>query len=174
MNRRWRWLARLPALLFRARLGWFLDGRFLLLHHTGRRSGRGYATVLEVIAWHELTNSYYVAAGFGERTDWYQNILACPEVELEVGVDRWRAIAERLSPDESEAILTAYARDHRLAFWCLGWVFDFRRIAVRDLARRFPIVRLRTTQSVQPELVLAQATRDPARAALAVGLAHGA
>lgn len=142
----WRWLAHAPTILFRARVGCLLGERFLLLHHTGRRSGRAYSTMLEVVARHLPTNTYYVAAGFGENTDWYQNIIACADVEIEVGLKRLSARADRLTAGESQAILTAYAREHRLAFRSLGRLFGFRGMSPGELATRFPIVRLRTTQ----------------------------
>ena len=43
-------LARAPIWLYRARLGWCLGPRFVLVEHTGRASGKTRQTVLEVIA----------------------------------------------------------------------------------------------------------------------------
>ena len=42
-------MARLPSRLYDWRLGWLLGHRFLRLTHVGRRSGRRYRTVLEVV-----------------------------------------------------------------------------------------------------------------------------
>lgn len=168
MRQPWRWLAGAPALLFRVRLGWLLGNRFLVLHHTGRRSGRPYTTVLEVVARHAITNSYYVAAGLGDRSDWYQNVLVRPLVQIEVGLDRWQAVAERLPAEESEAVLTTYARDHPLAYRSLGRLFGFRDAGPRELARRFPIVRLRTTQPVRREAVRTQRDIDTSQPSIAL------
>lgn len=63
MNHVLRWAARAPTLLYKLQVGWLLGKRFLLLQHRGRRTGRSYATVLEVVAYDGPTNSYYVAAG---------------------------------------------------------------------------------------------------------------
>ncbi len=160
MKRPWGWLARLPTLLFRVHLGWLLGERFLLLHHTGRRSGRPYSTVLEVVACADAMNSYCVAAGFGDRSDWYRNILARPRVEIEVGSRRWEAIAERLSADESEAIFRGYMRQHRVAYRWLSRVFGFRDANPGQLGMRFPIVRLRTTQPIRREALRVRTQLD--------------
>jgi deazaflavin-dependent oxidoreductase (nitroreductase family) len=162
----------LPTLLFRARLGWVLGKRFLLLHHNGRRSGRLHTTVLEVVARNESTSSYYVAAGLGDRADWYQNLLVHPDVEIEVGLRRSRAIAERLPAPESEAVLAAYARDHPLAYRSLGRLFGFHSTTARALAERFPIVRLHTTEPVRGETLRTPTTFVAGQTAVGVaGLA---
>ena len=44
-----RWLFRLPVYLYRCHCGGLLGHRFLLLIHRGRRTGRRYETVLEVM-----------------------------------------------------------------------------------------------------------------------------
>ena len=44
-----RWLFRMPIGLYRLRLGWLLGDRFLLLHHTGRKSGLPRQAVVEVV-----------------------------------------------------------------------------------------------------------------------------
>jgi hypothetical protein len=44
-------LLALPARLYGAGGGWLLGHRFLLLTHRGRRTGRLYETVVEVIRW---------------------------------------------------------------------------------------------------------------------------
>ncbi|MBE3142614.1 MAG: hypothetical protein IMZ61_01640 [Planctomycetes bacterium] len=37
---------RLPILLYKAHLGWVLGDRFLMLTHTGRKSGKPYQEIL--------------------------------------------------------------------------------------------------------------------------------
>jgi deazaflavin-dependent oxidoreductase (nitroreductase family) len=78
-------MLRLPNLLYRHGLGWALGRRFLRLVHVGRRTGRRYATVLEVV-WHDPKHSeFVVVSGFGPRADWLRNIEAGNPVEVTVG-----------------------------------------------------------------------------------------
>ncbi len=76
---------RLPIWLYRARLGWLLGDRFLMLTHTGRKSGLPRQTVIEVVQHDKGTDTYYVVSGWGEKSDWYQNIRKSPSVTVHVG-----------------------------------------------------------------------------------------
>src|SRR5688572_23651580 len=73
------------VLMWRMGLGKMLNlwpqvlGRYMVLGHTGRKSGIlrrtpvNYATV---------EGELYCVAGFGRGSDWFRNILAKPEVEI--------------------------------------------------------------------------------------------
>ena len=67
-------LWRLPITLYRARLGWLLGDRVLLLTHTGRVSGKPRQAVIEIIRYDKVADYYLVASGFGEESDWFKNI----------------------------------------------------------------------------------------------------
>jgi deazaflavin-dependent oxidoreductase (nitroreductase family) len=132
-------LYRLPIGLFRLHLGWLLMGHFLLLTHTGRKSGLPRQTVLEVL-WHEKARgAYYVLAGWGERADWVKNIEQTPQVAVTVGHRHFRALASRLSPEEAEGKVLAYARQHprlvRSLPRLLGYRTDGSEEDLRALAR---------------------------------------
>lgn len=103
---------RFPILLFEAGLGFLFGERFLLLRHVGRKSGRPRETVLEVAHHDESTGVYQVASGFGSTSDWYRNVLAHPEVEIQVGRRRHAVVARPLSPEESGEAMVAYWRHH--------------------------------------------------------------
>lgn len=57
-----RWLLHAPVWLYRARLGFLLGQRFLLITHVGRSSGRRYQTVVEVVG-RELPTATTAATG---------------------------------------------------------------------------------------------------------------
>src|ERR1051326_6299178 len=59
-----------PGWLFRLGLGRLLGHRFLELTHRGRRSGRRYRTVLEVVRYDPRTQESIVCSGWGTRADW--------------------------------------------------------------------------------------------------------
>lgn len=111
----YRLLLRLPIWLYRARLGWLLGRRFLLLYHTGRRSGQIHRTVLEVAAYDQKEESYQVASGWGFGSDWYRNLLKCTEVTIQVGAKRLAMLAHPLSPEASGEAMVDYSRRHPAA-----------------------------------------------------------
>ena len=58
-------------------------------HPPGRKSGRTYQTVLEVVHYDPATRESTVLSAWGERADWYQNILAHPAIEIQTGGERY-------------------------------------------------------------------------------------
>ena len=72
----------------------------LLLVTKGRKSGEKY---LFPLFYGETGKSYYIVASKGGAPDhpgWYKNLTANPEVEVQVGSDRFRARARTAGPDE--------------------------------------------------------------------------
>lgn len=59
-----------PIWLYRARLGFVLGSRTLMLEHVGRKSGAKRYVVLEVVG-HPAPDTYVVASGFGEHAQWF-------------------------------------------------------------------------------------------------------
>ena len=86
------WRLGLKPLLVRARLF-----RFLVLTTKGRRSGQPRHTMLT----HSVHDSrIYIAAGWGESTLWYQNILADPRVTVQRRGPAHGAMARVITDDE--------------------------------------------------------------------------
>src|SRR5215813_680318 len=80
---------RAPVYLYRWHLGWLLDHRFLLLTHTGRRSGRRRQTVLEVVEYRKAGPEAVVMSAFGRDADWLRNIEAPRDEAVIVGTRRF-------------------------------------------------------------------------------------
>lgn len=109
-------LMRAPIALYRARLGFLLGSRLLMLEHLGRKSGVARHVVLEVIG-HPEPGVYLVASGFGARAQWYRNVLAHPGVRVSVARHHAApATARRLPAAEADAAITDYARRHPRAW----------------------------------------------------------
>ncbi len=121
-----RLLWRAPIWLYRLHLGGLLGGRFLLLHHTGRKSGLPRQNVLEVVDCDKATDTYMIAAGFGKKSDWYRNILQNPAVEIEVGRQKSKRTAVALSPQESGQAMVDYAHRNPRAAKELMRICGFR------------------------------------------------
>ena len=139
---------RFPIYLFRLRLGWLFGGRFLMLTHTGRKSGLRRYVVLEIVNHDEASEAYYVAAGWGKKADWYRNIQATPQVTVQVRNHRFDALAENISQEEALENLWVYAQKFPTAFTqlvkgMLGEGLPPTREACQKLAEVVPLVALR-------------------------------
>jgi deazaflavin-dependent oxidoreductase (nitroreductase family) len=110
-----RWFFRIPIWFYRLGLGWLLGSCFLLLHHIGRKSGLPRQTVLEVVNYDKATDTYYVAVGFGPKTDWYRNLLQTPEAKIQVKQRKLVVTADPLTPEASAEAMVYYARRHPTA-----------------------------------------------------------
>jgi deazaflavin-dependent oxidoreductase (nitroreductase family) len=108
-------LLRAPAALYSVNAGWMLGHRFLLLVHRGRRTGRVYRTVLEVVAWDEEAREAIVMSGFGPKSQWYRNVLAVDPVEVRIARLRFAPEVRRLDVGEAAAVLAGYEDRNRLA-----------------------------------------------------------
>jgi deazaflavin-dependent oxidoreductase (nitroreductase family) len=106
---------RVPSLLYEHGWGRLLGHRFLALTHRGRRSGRRYVTVLEVVRWCPEATEAVVVSGFGPTAQWYRNVLAGGAEQVRIGRLRFRPQARVLGSDEAAAVLAAYERRNRLA-----------------------------------------------------------
>jgi deazaflavin-dependent oxidoreductase (nitroreductase family) len=145
---------RLPDLLYRHGLGRVLGRRFLRLIHRGRRTGKRYATVLEVVRHDPQQSEFVVVSGFGPRADWLRNVEAGSTVEVTVG--RWTFVADhrRLDREEAFAVIAGYERRNRVAgpivrtalSWLLGWRYDGSAAARWRLVDQLPMVALRPAQ----------------------------
>ncbi|MCB9106062.1 MAG: nitroreductase family deazaflavin-dependent oxidoreductase [Anaerolineales bacterium] len=138
---------RFPIWLYRLRLGWLLGDRFVMLQHTGRKSGLPRYTVVEVVRHDQTSDEVIIASGWGEKSDWFQNIQKTPAVTLSLGRRRWPAQANRLPVVEAAQELADYARRHPTAFANLSKMMIGRQLEATDadcrlLAESAPLVRL--------------------------------
>ena len=142
--------SRFPLWFYRLHLGCLLGERFLRLTHTGRNSGLERETVLEVVRHDALTDSYVIASGWGEKSNWFQNILKTPRVLISMGFRRnLPALAVRLSEQGAQSELKDYARRHPRAFRILASRILGSPTGETDvdsllLARHIPIIVLQT------------------------------
>ena len=83
-----RHLLRAPVYLYRWRLGPLFGKRFLLLTHTGRRTGLRHQVVLEVMEYREKGPEAVLMSGFGRNSDWLRNIETTPNEEVVIGSRR--------------------------------------------------------------------------------------
>lgn len=127
-----RTLLGLPVHLYHAHLGVLIGHRFLLLVHTGRRTGTRRETVLEVVRYDPTTSESVVVAGWGGRTGWLHNVEAGLAHEVWTGRQRFAPVYRILPPDEAERLFADYEHRNRLIgpllravlSRLLGWRYD--------------------------------------------------
>lgn len=142
---------RAPAVLYDWNLGWLLGRRFLRLTHRGRRSGRCYQMMLEVIGEDPGRGELFVMVGLGRRAQWYRNVVAGSALEVAIGRQLFRATYRELERDEATTVLGDYEQRNRLAAPIVrfvlsrlaGWRYDASLPARQRLVSERPILALR-------------------------------
>jgi len=153
-----RGLLRAPVWLYRCGLGWTLGHRFLLLTHTGRRSGRRYQTVVEVVAFDRHAGEAVVMSGFGATADWYRNIRHASPAEVRIGRRRFQPTVRFLEAEEAVSVMADYEYRNRWAApvvrrvlsLLVGWPYDGSAEARRRLVDELPLVAFRPGLTVEP------------------------
>ncbi|MEE9513743.1 MAG: nitroreductase family deazaflavin-dependent oxidoreductase, partial [Anaerolineales bacterium] len=122
-------------------------GRFLMLTHTGRVTGKQRNVVLEVVRNDTKNDAFYVASGWGEKSDWLLNIQNAPHLNVQFKRRSFPAVAERLSVEDAELEMLDYGRRHPAALIQLARLMGFRiepsEAAYQELGRYVPLIRLR-------------------------------
>jgi deazaflavin-dependent oxidoreductase (nitroreductase family) len=147
-------LLALPAGAYRVDAGWLLGHRFLLLTHRGRRTGRVYRTVLEVMRWQPARAEAVVMSGFGPASQWYRNVRAGGALEIRLGRERFHPAVRPLSEDEAVAVLADYERRNRLIAPMVravltrlaGVRYDGSDSSRRRVVQALPLVAFRRTE----------------------------
>jgi deazaflavin-dependent oxidoreductase (nitroreductase family) len=138
---------RLPIYLYRLDLGWLLGHRFLLLTHRGRKSGRVYRTVLEVVRYDPSRQATVAVSGWGEKSDWFRNLKAGPALEVRTGRECYAPKQRFLTPEEVYAEIVDYERRHpwamRIVPPLLGFKLDGSEAARRAFADSLRMVAFR-------------------------------
>lgn len=137
-----------PVLLYRWHAGWLLGQRFLLLIHTGRRTGARHHTVLEVMDIQDNPREFVVMSGFGPAANWFRNIKATQDAEIVVARERFTATHRILRPTEAVDVIARYeARHHLIAplvrsvlSKLLGWRYDGSPASRLRAAEALPLV----------------------------------
>ncbi len=146
---------RAPRHLYAWHAGWLLGHRFLMVEHCGRRSGKRYATVLEVVHRDRTVPEYVVIAGLGARADWYRNVRSRPACRIQVGRSSFEASWRDVEPSEAAGLLAAYEHRARVAAPVLrrvltrlvGWKYDGSAAARDRLVRELPMLAFRPSSS---------------------------
>jgi len=89
--------------------GMFENMPLLLLHHTGAKSGQDR---VNPVAYNRDGERYVIfasKAGAPTNPDWYHNLMAHPEVTIEVGTETIDVVAQQAEGEERERLFQAQA-----------------------------------------------------------------
>jgi deazaflavin-dependent oxidoreductase (nitroreductase family) len=142
---------RAPARLYDWNLGWMLGRRFLCLTHVGRRTGRQYRTMLEVVGENRDRHEVIVVAGLGRSAQWYRNLLEREAIEVAIGRERFAPCCRELDPPDAAAVLAQYEQRNRyiapvirrVLSWLVGWSYNGTHTQRLQLVGELPMVALR-------------------------------
>ncbi|NUM44050.1 MAG: nitroreductase family deazaflavin-dependent oxidoreductase [Anaerolineales bacterium] len=157
-----RWLFRTPIPLWRLGLEPLIGQVMMLVTHVGRKTGQIRRTMIE---YHPRQGVKYAVAAWGEKADWYRNILADPYVTIQTASGTQHVKAERVTdPHELLACYTLFMRrDPPLTRWYL----HSRSISLDDpadfLAKKDRVHLVRFAPAVYPS---GEPTLPPVRADL--------
>lgn len=138
-----RFFFRAPIYVYRAGLGWLMSKRLLMLIHMGRKSGAPRFAVLEVVRWDEEEGVFVVPAAWGEKADWYRNLIETPEAKVNHRGRTVDVVATRLPLDEAAVHFEIYAKAHPRAAANIGKYMGVSFDDSSALAARIPLVELR-------------------------------
>ena len=135
---------RMPLTLFRLGLGDLLNSlRLLILTTRGRKSGQARHVAVE---YRRHGSKIYIISGWGERPDWYQNLLTDPLVTIQLGRHALSALADKVTdPAEALRAVNQFRRDAPTRYDAvLGRLVDdeISGINLPDVSHQFTIVRL--------------------------------
>lgn len=135
---------RLPVWLYRFRMGWLMGKRMIYFEHIGRTSGIKRRSIVEIIRHDQEDDVYFVVSGYGEKADWFRNIMKTPKVFAQVGGRRFQADVERLSLERALEEFQDYARRNPKNLKYLGKLIGIKiegtEKEIDQLSRILPVI----------------------------------
>jgi deazaflavin-dependent oxidoreductase (nitroreductase family) len=95
------------------RVGGPFEGRpLLLLHHSGRRSGKEFVAPVMYLAGDGSDKMYVFASKGGApgHPEWYYNLTAAGKGAVEVGTEKFSVLVRELPADERDGVYAEQAR----------------------------------------------------------------
>lgn len=134
-------LYRAPVHLYKWGLGWLFGKRFVLFHHVGRKSGKQYQTVVEVVEIENENGNVIIVAGYGERTQWYKNLKQMQTTTIQLGNQKYPVRIETISPEAGADIMARYYQRYgkatEMLFSVLGYEWDGTEHGARQIAKDY-------------------------------------
>lgn len=100
--------AKLPILFYRLGLGGLLGEELILLNHIGRKTGAIHQTVVRIVSHEAKPEIYYIASAWGYKSQWPRNLLAHPEIVVQIGRRKLTVNAQLITPEQGARVLLDY------------------------------------------------------------------
>jgi len=96
--------------------GYFAGANILLLHTVGAKSGQARTNPMVYVTDGDRLVVIASKSGADRNPDWYYNLLANPNVTVELGTERFQARATAVTEEPERSRLYAKMVEHRPAF----------------------------------------------------------
>src|SRR5262245_20221603 len=96
--------------------GYFTGANMLLLHTTGAKSGQARTNPMVYVTDGDRLVVIASKGGADSNPDWYYNLLANPNVTVELGNEQFRARATAVTEEPERSRLYAKMVEHRSGF----------------------------------------------------------
>jgi deazaflavin-dependent oxidoreductase (nitroreductase family) len=137
----------MPAILFKIGLGFILP-RQMFLTTIGRKTGKPHKVVVDIVKHDKDNDVYFVNAAWGLRSDWFKNLVANPNVQVQVARRKFSGKATVLPSEEAGEILVEFINQHpiyvRIMMRLIGIKIRFNEEDICSLVSEMPIVAIRT------------------------------
>jgi deazaflavin-dependent oxidoreductase (nitroreductase family) len=104
---------KVPVWMYKIGFGGFekmIGAQWMLITHIGRKSGKRYDSMVDVMDYDKVTDTYYIEAAYGARADWYKNIQNSLVFEARVGRRKFKARAGVLTTEGAGEMLVQFYR----------------------------------------------------------------
>ena len=138
-----------PILLYKIGLGHVVGNMVLLLTTTGRKTGLSRVTPLQ---YERIDGEYYVAAARGKKADWIRNLIADPNVKIQVKNHHHIGIA-RLIIHRPQVInflnlrIKRHPRMMRMMLRAEGLKFPITDEKIKEFAKNIVLVKIVTQRT---------------------------
>ena len=105
-------LAKLPIVFYRLGLGGLLGEGLIVLNHVGRKTGAIHHAAVRVVSYDADSDTYYIASAWGFKSQWPRNLLAHPEIVVQIGRRKLTVDAQPLTPEQGAHVLLDYRQRH--------------------------------------------------------------
>ncbi len=141
-----RWIFKLPILFNKLGLSSFIPKNVLILTTIGRKTGKKRLTPLG-FGYDPLENGYVVASGWEGRTDWFRNLMANPNVHVQMRNLEFNCRAEILPLEKRVFQINEYNQRNPFAkrLWShvFGDTFEDTPEGLSKIAEKMPTVVFR-------------------------------
>lgn len=105
---------KVPVWMYKIGFGGFerlIGAQWMLITHIGRKSGKQFDSMVDVMDYDKVTDTYYIEAAYGTRADWVRNIQTSPNFAVRVGRRKFLARATPLSNENTADMLVKFYRE---------------------------------------------------------------